>query len=232
MEYRILLIEDDADVREMVKEYLERENYRVSTAVDGESGLALFSKEEFDLVLLDIMMPNVNGIEVLKSIRCQSVIPVLILSARDSDTEKVLGLELGADDYMAKPFSMLELSARMKAALRRVNQYPGSDIYRSSVISFSDLKLDPENHSVQKGGKELNLTAKEFDILHLFLKNPKRVFTKEQIYGLIWQEAYYGDENVINVHIRRLREKIEDDPSKPKYIKTVWGIGYKLGEIV
>lgn len=227
-----MLIEDDADVREMVKEYLERENYRVSTAVDGESGLALFSKEEFDLVLLDIMMPNVNGIEVLKSIRCQSVIPVLILSARDSDTEKVLGLELGADDYMAKPFSMLELSARMKAALRRVNQYPGSDIDRSSVISFSDLKLDPENHSVQKGGKELNLTAKEFDILHLFLKNPKRVFTKEQIYGLIWQEAYYGDENVINVHIRRLREKIEDDPSKPKYIKTVWGIGYKLGEIV
>lgn len=227
MQYHILFIEDDLAVSEMVKQYLERENYQVSLAGDGQEGLSLFQKGNFDLVLLDIMMPKLNGIEVLKAIRSGSMVPVLITSAKDSDVEKALGLELGADDYISKPFSLLELSARIKASLRRAGHSAVTE--SPSVIHCHELILDTANFWVSKNGQNLNLTAKEFEILQLFLKNPKRVFTKEQIYNLIWNDAYYGDENVINVHIRRLREKVEDNPSEPKYIKTIWGIGYKLG---
>jgi len=169
--------------------------------------------------------------EFLKIIREKSMIPVLIMSAKDGDLDKALGLGFGADDYIAKPFSMIELTARVKAAIRRATHYSQTEQKQEKkVLTVGEITLDLDNFLAQKSGKEIKLTAKEFHILKLFISHPSRVYTKAQIYSLIWEDEYYGDENVINVHMRRLREKIEDDPSKPQYIKTLWGIGYKLGE--
>lgn len=231
MENRILLIEDDIAISEMVENYLRKEGFNITTAFNGEEGVSKFLNDSFDLIILDIMMPKLDGMEVMKIIRERSLIPILIMSAKDSDVDKAIGLGLGADDYIAKPFSMVELSARIKAAIRRANQYAKNDKKEDvSIISVNDISIDLENYSVTKKGVNLQLTSKEFDILKLFISNPNRVFTKAQIYSFIWNDDYFGDENVINVHMRRLREKIEDNPSKPKYIKTLWGIGYKLGE--
>lgn len=228
---KILLVEDDPSISEMVRDYLQKENYTMVCAFDGEEALHRVSRETFDLILLDLMLPKLDGIELLKAIRSKHLLPVLIMSAKDSDVDKALGLGFGADDYIAKPFSMIELSARVKAALRRAQQYSGSSQEKgSSLITLDKLEIDPDNFSVYKSGEELKLTAKEFHILKLLAVNPKKVFTKEMIYRSIWQDEYYRDENVINVHMRRLREKIEDDPSNPRYIVTLWGIGYRLGE--
>lgn len=229
MDNKVLIVEDDLSVSEMIKDYLEKEGYKVVTAFEGEEGMQRFQNDSFDLIILDIMMPKLDGIEVMKQIRRDSSVPILIVSAKDTDVEKVLGLELGADDYIAKPFSMIELSARVKAALRRATNY--SEMKKEEhVIKYKDLTIDINNFFVEKHGKEIKLTAKEFDILKLFLKHPNNVFTKAQIYSTVWHNDYFGDENVINVHIRRLREKIEDNPAEPNYILTIWGIGYKLGE--
>lgn len=229
MNYKILMIEDDQAVSEMVKGYLEKEGYQVSVAFEGEEGMQMFQKEAFDLIILDMMMPKLDGMEVMKLVRRDSSIPILIVSAKDTDVEKVLGLELGADDYIAKPFSMIELSARVKAVLRRTTNNSETK-QEDHVIHYKDLTVDIHNYSVEKKGKEIKLTSKEFDILKLFIKRPENVFTKAQIYTTVWGHEYFGDENVINVHIRRLREKIEDNSTEPKYIITIWGIGYKLGE--
>lgn len=231
MKNTILLIEDDIAISEMVENYLRKEGFNITTAFNGEEGVGKFLNNSFDLIILDIMMPKLDGMEVMKIIRERSLIPILIMSAKDSDVDKAIGLGLGADDYIAKPFSMVELSARIKAAIRRANQYAKNDKKEEvNIISVNDISIDLENYSVTKKGVNLQLTSKEFDILKLFISNPNRVFTKAQIYSFIWNDDYFGDENVINVHMRRLREKIEDNPSKPKYIKTLWGIGYKLGE--
>lgn len=231
MENRILLIEDDIEISEMVKNYLMKEGFNITTAFDGEEGVGKFLNNSFDLILLDIMMPKLDGMEVMKIVRETSLIPILIMSAKDSDVDKAIGLGLGADDYIAKPFSMIELSARIKAGIRRGSQYSKNDEKEEvSIINVNHLTIDLKNYSATKKGVNLNLTSKEFDILKLFLSNPKRVFTKAQIYSSVWKDDYFGDENVINVHMRRLREKIEDNPSEPKYLKTLWGIGYKLGE--
>lgn len=231
MKNRILLIEDDIAISEMVENYLKKEGFNIITAFNGEEGLSKFLNDSFDLIILDIMMPKLDGMEVMRIIREKSLIPILIMSAKDSDVDKVLGLGLGADDYITKPFSMVELSARIKAAIRRANQY-SNDIKKeeSNIVNFNELNINLDNYSVTKKGVNIQLTSKEFDILKLFVLNPKRVFTKAQIYSFAWNDDYFGDENVINVHMRRLREKIEDNPSEPKYIKTLWGIGYKLGE--
>jgi DNA-binding response OmpR family regulator len=231
MENKILLIEDDIDISEMVENYLKKEGFNITTAFNGEEGVGKFLNNFFDLILLDIMMPKLDGMEVMKIVRERSLVPILIMSAKDSDVDKAVGLGLGADDYIAKPFSMIELSARIKAAIRRVNQYAKNDKKEElNIITVNHLIVDLENYSVTKKGVKLQLTSKEFDILKLFILNPNRVFTKAQIYSFVWNGDYFGDENVINVHMRRLREKIEDNPSEPKYIKTLWGIGYKLGE--
>lgn len=175
------------------------------------------------------MMPKLDGIETMKIIREKSSVPILIMSAKDSDVDKALGLGLGADDYISKPFSMIEFSARIKAAIRRATKYSNSDKKNELLmINIRDLTMNVENFLVSKNNKAISLTSKEFDILKLFMQNPNRVFTKAQIYSFIWKDEYFGDENVINVHMRRLREKIEDNPSNPQYIKTLWGIGYKL----
>lgn len=228
MQSRILLVEDDVSIQEMVETYLTKEGFAVEKAADGESGLIKFSQGSFDLIILDIMMPKIDGFEVVKLIREKSAVPILMMSARDTDVDKAIGLGLGADDYICKPFSMIELSARVKAGIRRSTKYSAPLEKKEEVIHIGDLKIDVINYTAWKKGEVIKLTSKEFELLKLFSKNCNRVFTKAQIYYHIWNEEYYGDENVINVHIRRLREKIEDDPSNPKYLKTLWGIGYKM----
>ncbi|MBU5671609.1 response regulator transcription factor [Paenibacillus brevis] len=234
MAYKVLLVEDDTQIVEMLQGYLEKEGYDVTAALNGVDGLIRFGQDHFDLVIVDIMMPQLDGIEVIKQIRNQSAIPVIIVSAKDGDVDKAIGLGFGADDYIAKPFSLIEVSARIKAMIRRATMYsnPETSVLQDQapefkVLNFGDLQIDLDNYSARRDETDLKLTAKEFEILKLFATNPNRVFTKAQIYRFIWNDEYYGDENVINVHIRRLREKIEDEPSNPRYIKTLWGIGYK-----
>lgn len=227
---QILLVEDDRSISEVVDHYLTKEGFHVVHAFDGEEGIQLFRQNAFDLILLDLMLPKLNGMDLLKIIREQSKIPVLIISAKDGDVEKALGLGFGADDYIAKPFSMIELSARVKAAIRRATQYAVNEPAETNIIRVHELTLDIENVLITKNDEVIQLTSKEWQIIKLLFTNPKKVFTREQIYRSVWNEDYYGDENIINVHMRRLREKIEDDPSSPQYIKTLWGIGYKLGE--
>lgn len=229
MHNKILIIEDDIAISEMVKNYLTKEGFIITTALDGEEGIVKYLNNDFDLILLDLMMPRLDGMETMKIIRGKSSVPILIMSAKDSDVDKAIGLGLGADDYISKPFSMIEISARIKAAIRRATKYSNNDKKEESqIIKISQLTMDVVNFLVSKDGKVIQLTSKEFDILKLFMQNPNRVFTKAQIYSFVWEDEYFGDENVINVHMRRLREKIEDDPSNPQYIKTLWGIGYKL----
>ncbi|MDQ1913724.1 response regulator transcription factor [Paenibacillus sp. GD4] len=232
MPKRILLAEDDHEITQLIESHLKQENYTVFSALDGEEAAAFIEKETVDLILLDLMLPKINGMDLLKRIRESSVVPVLIISAKGSDLDKALGLGFGADDYLSKPFSMIELTARVQAAIRRATQYTQTESKPADLptISFKDLILDLHMFSAKVKGKSVRLTLKEFHILKLFLTHRSRVFTKEQIYQLIWEDDYYGNENVINVHIRRLREKIEEDPSTPQYIQTIWGIGYKMGD--
>lgn len=230
MAHRVLLIEDDAQIVEMLSHYLVKEGYAVSAAYNGADGVAMFRQGTYDIVMVDIMMPQLDGIEVVKLIRTDSPVPIIIMSAKDGDVDKAIGLGFGADDYIAKPFSLIEVSARIKAAIRRATTYAhaGAPAARAArELTFGALRIDLDNYTASKHDVDLKLTAKEFEILKLFATNPNRTFTKAQLYGFIWNDDYYGDENVINVHIRRLREKIEDQPSEPRYIKTLWGIGYR-----
>ncbi len=207
------------------------ENSEVVTAYDGENACEMFFADEYSIVLLDLMIPRISGMEVMKTIRASSTVPIMIISAKDTDSDKALGLGLGADDYVTKPFSVTEVLARIKANIRRNTQYAAGTAAEQDIITIGDLVLNTGDYSVSKGGKKIELTAKEFEILHLLMKNPKKVYTKEQMYSLVWNDAYLGDENAVNVHISRLRNKIEDNPRDPKYVVTVWGIGYKLGDL-
>lgn len=233
MTNRILLVEDDLEISEMLKDYLTAENYEVICAADGQEACEQFDASDFDLVLLDLMIPKISGMEVMQHIRKTSVVPILIVSAKDTETDKTLGLGLGADDYITKPFSVVEVLARIKSNIRRAKQYAPLPAAPSEpvVLTAGDLTLNLEDYTALKAGQKIDLTAKEFEILKLLMKNPKKVYTKEQLYSLVWKDAYVGDENAVNVHISRLRNKIEADPRKPKYILTVWGIGYKLGDL-
>lgn len=227
---KLLLVEDDPEICGMLKKFLEKENFEIITANDGEEACSKFRQETCDLVLLDLMLPKISGMDVLQQIRAQSTVPIIIMSAKDTDSDITLGLGLGADDYVTKPFSMVQVLARIKANLRRTGQYAASSPARPSLLTVGELRMNLEDYTVSKQGKEIELTAKEFEILRLLLQNPRKVYTKEQIYSLIWNDAYFGDENAVNVHISRLRNKIEDNPRSPKYVITVWGIGYKSGE--
>lgn len=231
MNNKILLIEDDAEISEMLDRYLTAENFEIVCAADGQEACILFDRMHFDLILLDLMIPKISGMDVMQHIRRNSVVPVIIISAKDTETDKILGLSLGADDYITKPFSVVEVAARIKANLRRRNQYDSEDAFSKEILSAGALELHLSDYTVYKNGKQIGLTAKEFEILKLFMQNPKKVYTKEQLYSLVWKDAYFGDENAVNVHISRLRNKIEDDSRRPEYIITVWGIGYKLGEM-
>lgn len=228
---RILIIEDDVEINQLVAKYLTKEGFDTDSVYDGRDALSYISNHEYQLIILDLMLPNVDGQEVLRKIREKKTIPVIILSAKDREMDKIQGLGLGADDYLTKPFTIGELIARVKAQLRRYMDFnPDVNGVGSKVLKYGDLELDPSTCEVTVGGQKKPLTAKEFGILKLFLSNPIRVFTKSQIFQAVWQEESMSDDNTVMVHINRLRTKIEKDPSNPVYLQTVWGFGYKLGE--
>lgn len=227
----ILLVEDDLEISTMLKNYLETENFEVVTAYDGGEACGKFKKSQVDLVLLDLMIPVVSGMDVLQRIRADSVVPVIIISAKDTEADKTLGLGLGADDYITKPFSVAEVLARVKANIRRTTRYNGNFPKENEVLRAGEIVMNLSDYTVTKAGNKVDLTAKEFEILKLLMQNPGKVYTKEQIYSLVWKDAYYGDENAVNVHISRLRNKLEEDARNPGYVVTVWGIGYKLGDM-
>ncbi len=228
---KILLVEDDTEISDMLRNFLISENFKVTAAFDGESACGEFFADEYSLVLLDLMIPKKSGMEVMRSIREKSTVPIIILSAKDTDSDKTLGLGLGADDYITKPFSVTEVLARIKANIRRTTQYAAGNAREETVLKRGALSLDINDYSVLKKGERMELTAKEFEILKLLMQNPKKVYTKEQIYSHVWNDAYFGDENAVNVHISRLRNKIEDNPRDPRIVVTVWGIGYRLGDV-
>lgn len=222
MKQTILIAEDEADIRNILRLYLESENYEVLEAADGESAVAAVRNGSPDLVILDIMMPKLDGFAVVRAIRQQSDIPVLILSARNQDNDKILGLNLGADDYIAKPFNALEIVARVKAHLRR------SDRSRTAFYSVGGLTLNPETCTVTKDGEPVLLTPTEYKLLSVLMRSPGRIFTRVQLSEAINGEYYENDDNTMMVHISKLREKIEDNPRKPARLVTVRGLGYRF----
>lgn len=226
--FNVLIVEDDKEINNLICDALKKEGYNIIQAFDGREAIEKYS-DSIQLVILDLMLPYIDGIEILRKIRDRSRIPVIILSAKDEETDRVIGLSMGADDYIIKPFFIRELIARVKAQLRRYTDYSGND-NQNTILEHNELKLDVLNLKVFKDDKELNLRPKEFEILKLFLSNPNRIFTKAQIFNSVWENEYLSDDNTVMVHIKRLRNKIEDDTNNPKYILTVWGIGYKLGD--
>lgn len=226
---KILIVEDDLAIQALLHDFIQEAGYEVTLASDGVEALSYFSERGFDLVLLDIMLPKIDGYGVCEVIRRKSNIPIVMLTALEAEENQIKGLDLEADDYITKPFSITEVMARIKANIRRNTEYAAVQPEQTKLV-WGPLVMNLENHTVTKSGEIIELTAKEFDILRLLLENPQRVYTKAQIYSLIWNDAYMGDENAVNVHISRLRTKIEDDPRKPQVVITVWGIGYKLGE--
>ncbi|MCI8877213.1 MAG: response regulator transcription factor [Lachnospiraceae bacterium] len=228
MKQKILIIDDDVDLCRLLRHHLEQEGYDVCTCHDGVMGLHELQSAEYQLVVLDIMLPMINGYEVLERIRKKSFIPVLMLTAKDSEGDKVSGLRMGADDYLTKPFANSEFLARVSSLLRRYTIFNTAD-GSPEIITVGGMSIDKAGREVRKDGMLLELTAKEFDLLLHFAENPGKVYTKRQIYQAVWKDAYAYDDNNIMVHIHRLRKKIEDHPEHPKYILTIWGVGYKLG---
>jgi len=228
MNERILLIEDEAMVAEVVRRYLERDGYTVSHVSDGAAALSTAKAFAPDLVVLDVMLPHRDGLDILRDLRTDGPRPaVIMLTARDEEIDKILGLGLGADDYVAKPFSPGELVARIKAVLRRtsLSAVPAGTAQRLHV---ADLDIDLESRRVLRDGATIELTAREFDLLAHMAAHPDRVFTREQLLHDVWGYDFYGDDSTVTVHVRRLREKIERDPASPCYIVTVWGVGYRF----
>jgi DNA-binding response OmpR family regulator len=229
----ILIIEDDYEIHDLLVVCLQSEGYTTHSCFDGEAAMMQLQQHDVHLVILDLMIPQIDGYEVLRRLRETKHIPVLILSAKGQETDKMLGLTLGADDYLSKPFGLGELTARVRALLRRYLYFnPQLNGKETNMISYGDLVVDLDTFQVSIGQKKIDLRLKEFELLKLFLSYPTKVFTKTQIYQSIWKDEYLSDENTVTVHIRRLRVKIEPDPSNPTYIQTVWGIGYKLGELI
>ena len=228
MNQKILIVEDNLLISKSIESKLKEEMFEVKAVFNGEDAIKQFDQMKYDVVLLDLMLPVKSGEEVLKHIRSKGDVPVIIISVKDSDVEKAINLGLGADDYLSKPFSMLELIARVKAVLRRSKK--SQEIPTKQKYMIANLEVNMVNYEVKKNNQLVDLTLKEFEILKLLLTHPDQTFSKQQMYRSIWGEEYYYNDNVINVHIRRLREKIEDDPSNPKIVITMWGFGYKLGE--
>ena len=224
---RVLVVEDDATVAEVVGRYLERDGYEVEVFTDGARALARALSSPPDLVLLDLMLPGMDGLEVCRRIRGVAPIPIIMLTARGQEGDRVLGLELGADDYVAKPFSPRELTARVRAVLRRTAESVASTTGRDGVRRAGDIDLDGPARTVKVAGRPVSLTAREFDLLAFLMDNPRRVFRREQLLEQVWGYTF-GDTSTVTVHIRRLREKIERDPADPVHIKTVWGVGYRF----
>ncbi len=230
-EKRILLIEDDLDISRLVKMHLEDERYRVEVTHNGRDGLDKALKGNFDLIILDLMLPDMDGLDICTTLRSASRYePILMLTAKSSEVDRVLGLEIGADDYMSKPFSTRELVARVKAILRRVDVMRSAGEGQSDFLSVGDLVIDKMKRKVTVKAQPVNLTAREFDLLTHFASQPGRVYTRAQLLDQVWGYGYDGYEHTVNSHINRLRGKIEDDPARPRYILTVWGVGYSFAE--
>lgn len=224
---KILVVDDEKLIVKGIKFSLEQDEYEVGVAYDGEEAIEKAESEDYDLIVLDVMLPKKNGLEVCEHLRSTSKVPILMLTAKGEDMDKIMGLEYGADDYMTKPFNILELKARIKAILRRSNQTVEQvKPIEAKTISVKELIMDLEARSVTIKGIEVNLTAKEFDILHLLITNPNKVYNRETLLNIIWGYEYPGDYRTVDVHMRRLREKIEENPSNPKYLYTKWGVGY------
>ena len=225
---KVLIIEDEQPIVDILKFNLAKEGYDTLEAMNGLDGLNLALSEEPDLVLLDVMLPVMDGFEVCRKIRERSAVPIIMLTAREEEVDKVLGLELGADDYMTKPFSVRELTARVKANLRRtvIDTTPKTDDSENTTISSGDLTINVERYEVSKNGNVLDITLREFELLKFLATQPEKIFTREKLLENVWGYEYYGDVRTVDVTVRRLREKIEDDPSMPKYIITKRGVGY------
>jgi DNA-binding response OmpR family regulator len=227
----ILIIEDDKNIADLVALHVRDQGWEPTVMRDGRRGLDAALEKQFDLIVLDLMLPQVNGIEVCKSLRARDVhTPILMLTARSEEVDRILGLEFGADDYITKPFSIRELIARMKAVFRRLEMGGIVDAPPGKDVAIGALRLDPARRKVTLNGEKLDLTAKEYELLLLFCTNPGRTYTREQLLNLVWGYQFQGYEHTVNSHINRLRAKIEADPSQPRYVLTVWGVGYRFTE--
>jgi DNA-binding response OmpR family regulator len=226
MAKKVLVVDDEKLIVKGIRFSLEQDGMEVDCAYDGEEALEAAKKKEYDVVLLDVMLPKLSGFEVCQQIREFSSMPIIMLTAKGDDMDKILGLEYGADDYITKPFNILEVKARIKAIMRRSAKNAAANHADSKVITFGEMKIDCENRRVYISAKEVNLTAKEFDLLELLVFNPNKVYSRENLLNIVWGYDYPGDVRTVDVHIRRLREKIESNPSEPKFIHTKWGVGY------
>jgi DNA-binding response OmpR family regulator len=220
----VLVVDDEPIVREVVVRYLEREGYRTLEAADGDRARELLEREKLDLVVLDLMLPGTSGLTLCRWIRTRSDVPVIMLTARGEESDRIVGLELGADDYVTKPFSPRELAARVRTVLRRAARQPAE----REPLTFGDLEIDAATREVTRAGQALRLTAKEFDLLWFLASNPRQVFSRSQLMDRVWGYEAALDTGTVTVHVRRLREKIEDDPSQPRFLETVWGVGYRF----
>ena len=224
---KVLVVDDEKLIVKGLRFSLEQDDMEVECAYDGEEALEMAKNKKYDIILLDIMLPKLTGLEVCQQIREFSDVPVIMLTAKGEDMDKILGLEYGADDYITKPFNILEVKARIKAIIRRTGtKVKEPDEKKVQVIEAGDLRLDCEGRRLHVSGREVNLTAKEFDVLELLVLNPNKVYGRGNLLKLVWGEDYPGDVRTVDVHIRRLREKIEPNPSEPKYVHTKWGVGY------
>lgn len=224
MSKRVLVVDDEKLIVKGIRFSLEQDGMEVDCAYDGEEALQKAKEKEYDIILLDVMLPKLTGFEVCQQIRDFSNVPVVMLTAKGEDMDKILGLEYGADDYITKPFNILEVKARIKAIMRRTNRKEKTQ--EEKIIEGKDMRLDREGRRVYISGREINLTAKEFEVLELLMLNPNKVYGRENLLKLVWGSDYPGDVRTVDVHIRRLREKIETNPSEPKYVHTKWGVGY------
>ena len=224
---KVLIVDDEPNIREVVGLYLRRDGHTVVSATDGEEALEVFRESEPDLVVLDLMLPKMSGLEVCRRMRADRRVPLIMLTARDEEEERIVGLSLGADDYVVKPFSPRELAARVAAVLRRVEESSGD--VDQKVLSFDGLRIDPNAREILVRGEPRTLTAREFDLLHHLASSPGRVYTRDQLMELVWGYTFSTDTSTVTVHVRRLREKVEPDPARPRYLQTVWGVGYKFG---
>ncbi len=225
---KILVVDDEANITDVSKRYLEREGYQVLIASDGEEAIQKWESESPDLIVLDLMLPKKDGWQVCEEIRHMDDVPIIMLTARGEEMDRIMGLTIGADDYMIKPFSPRELVLRVKAIFRRMNLGKSNSEKSSKALLFDSLEIDFDRRMVRIQNNPIELTVKEFDLLWILASHPNQVFSRNQLLNQVWDLDYYGDTTTVTVHIRRLREKIEEYSSKPKYIKTVWGIGYKF----
>lgn len=225
---KILIVDDDKEIRNLIAIYLENEGFQIQKAEDALEALKQLKAHELDLVILDVMMPKMDGLEACMKIREERQMPIIMLSAKSEDMDKIHGLASGADDYMTKPFNPLELVARVKLQLRRYKKYNTEADFDKSIIEIGNLSINTDTRQVQVADKDIRLTPKEFDILELLARNKGVVMSVSNIYEAVWKEDFFKSDNTVMVHITKLREKIEEDPKHPIYIKTVWGVGYKI----